>query len=439
MEVILTITYALLFYYIIRKNKFYKEDSLPTWLPGLFFLFKCLSGILLGLIYTQYYTNHNDTDTFKFFTDSKIMFDTIYSNPIDFFKMFTGIDGKSQELFPYYESMNSWLNTNLIFNDNKTIIRLNAFFRFFSLGNYYVHVIFINFISFTGLFCLYKSFSSYCPDKKRELFIFIFLMPSVLFWGSGLLKDGILLSAFGLLIYSYSLLLKYGFSLKRLVMIVLALLALMVTKTYVLAIILPGLLAWWLTYKSSTRKIIFTFTAIYILYFSVAFNLYRIDLDYNVAALIFYKQKNFMDFGSLHKASMISLPIIECSAISILKNSPMAFCNTLLRPFITDVHSNPMILLASLENIMIIFMIIASIISSGPVGKKIEPIILFSILFLILLFVLIGLISPVLGAMVRYRIVALPCLIFVLIYYYDRTKLLNRLSFFIPKNKKEGA
>ena len=307
MEVVLVVTYVFLFYYIIRKNKFFRTEGIAAWIPGVFFLLKCISGILLGLIYTMYYTNHNDTDTFKFFTDSKIMFDTLFTRPMDFVRMFTGIDGKAPELYPYYVKMNSWLNTNLIFNDNKTIIRLNAFFRFFSLGYYNVHVIFINFISFTGLFCLYKSFTFYCNKKNWELIILTFLMPSVMFWGSGLLKDGILLTGFGLLFYSFISFLRNGFSIKRILAIFFALIILLVTKTYVLAIILPGLFAWWLTYNSSNRKVIIVFLASYIIYLAIAFNLYHFNPDYNVAALIYYKQKNFIDFGTLQKATMISL------------------------------------------------------------------------------------------------------------------------------------
>ena len=120
--------------------------------------------------------------------------------------MLTGIDGKAPELFPYYEQMNSWLNASPVYNDNRTIIRLNAFFRFFSLGHYYVHVVFINFLSFTGLFCLYKSFLNYLPEKKTELLFLTFLMPSMMFWGSGLLKDGLLISGFGIFIYSLKIL-----------------------------------------------------------------------------------------------------------------------------------------------------------------------------------------------------------------------------------------
>src|SRR6188474_3501458 len=149
MEFILTLAYAVLFFYFIRKSKFFSDANISPWLPGALFLLKCISGIILGLIYTVYYTNHNDTDTFKFFTDSKILFDTIYTRPKDFVRMLTGINDMAPELYPYYEKMNSWLNTNPFFNDNRTIVRLNAFFRFFSMGYYNVHVVFINFISFT--------------------------------------------------------------------------------------------------------------------------------------------------------------------------------------------------------------------------------------------------------------------------------------------------
>ena len=48
--------------------------------------------------------------------------------------MFTGIGGNDPELRHYYESMNAWLNKDVLFNDNKTIIRLNTFFRFSRWG-----------------------------------------------------------------------------------------------------------------------------------------------------------------------------------------------------------------------------------------------------------------------------------------------------------------
>src|SRR5205085_1236733 len=116
-------------------------------LVSLVFVLKIIAGCSLGFIYTYYYKDRTTADTFKFFDDSKVMFDQLLEHPKDFFKMFTGIQGDSPTLVRYYNNMNAWNNKDVLFNDNKTIIRLNVIFHLFSLGHYYVHVVFINFIS----------------------------------------------------------------------------------------------------------------------------------------------------------------------------------------------------------------------------------------------------------------------------------------------------
>ncbi len=434
MEIILTIFYCILFYLIIRKSKFFSFEKFAR-LPAALFILKCTSGILLGLLYTYYYTNHQDADSFKFFTDSKIMFDALYTHPWDFFRMLTGIDGKSNNLLHYYMEMNSWLNKNTLYNDNRTIVRLNTFFRFFSFGYYNVHVVFINFISFTGLFCLYKTFIQHCTDKKLELLLLSFLLPSVMFWGSGLLKDGLLIAGFGLFIYCYSQLLKHGFTYKRLLLLLIGFIILILTKVYVFVIILPGLFAWLLTRNSTILKTVMTFILVYLLYLFVGFSLYRLNDNYNMAAEIFYKQHNFIEIGEYHAASMIKPIVFECSGTSILQNSPKAFFNTLFRPFFMDVHGNPMILLSALENLLLVIMMLLVVFTFKPCRKNEIQFVMFNVFFILLLFILIGLITPILGAMVRYRIIALPSLIYLLVTFYDREKILKWLPFLKRKEK----
>ena len=437
MQIILTATYCLLFLYVIRKLSFFRTDGIPVWMPGVVFFLKCISGILLGLIYTYYYTNHQDADSFKFFTDSKYMFDALYTKPYDFFRMFTGFDSNAPELRPYYLKMDAWLNTNPIFNDNKTIVRLNTFFRFFSLGYYYVHVIFINAISFTGLFCIFRSFIVYAPSKKTELFFLTFLLPSVMFWGSGLLKDGLLIGGFGIFLYAFVRIIHHGLSVKRMIALIAGAWILFMTKVYVIAIILPGIFAWWIARNSNGTKAVIIFLLSYIIYLGIGFNIYRFDPDINLAAEIFYKQKNFIEFAEQHSATMITLPRIECSGISVLQHAPHALSNTLFRPFLTDYPGNPLILLASVENLFIMLLILLCLISIDMKKNKTNAFVMFNLAFILLLFVLIGLSSPVLGAIVRYKIIALPSLMFVCLYYYDRGRLIRRLPFlrFLSKIK----
>lgn len=435
MEIILAGAYCILFYYIIRRWSFFREPAVSSWILPYIFLLKCFSGILLGLLYTYHYTNHNDADSFKFFTDSRFIYESLLTNPYDFFRMLTGIDGESNDLMKYYLQMDSWLNRNPLFNDNKTIIRMNALFRFFSLGYYYVHVIFINFISFTGLVLMYKAFRKFCPGKHLELLLLTFLMPSLIFWGSGLLKDGILIFAFGLMIYALVNLIYSGITTRRVFLFSISLLILMITKVYVILLIIPAVFAWIVSHGKSRKIITLTFIISYVVYLSAAFNLYRIDFDYNVAGVLFYKQKNFIEIGNQHSASMINIPLFECSGPSIMKNAPEAFSITLFRPFITDAHGNPLILLSSFENLFILLLILLCLISFKGRRKDADGFILFCISFVILLFTLIGLITPVLGAIVRYKIIALPCLMFCLVYFYDREKLLSRFTFLTGRNK----
>lgn len=434
MEWILLTGYLFLFIALILRAPGLGGIGIPRSWFVMAFCLKVLAGISLGLIYTYYYPDRATADTFKFFDDSKIMFDTLFSKPFDFVRMFTGIGGDAPELRKYYAEMNFWLNRDVMFNDNKTIIRLNVFFRFFSLGYYFVHVVFINFISFIGLACIFKTMRSYIPSASKLIFCSIFLFPSVLFWGSGLLKDGLLLFAFGIMLYTFNKLLTNHFKTKYIFLFILSFILLVFTKLYVLISIFPGIIAWILSRKNTGWKVALTFVAAYLIYFILVFNIHYIFPEYNVADIIYWKQKNFNSLVELTKAkSLIEIPQLDYGLKSILINSPTAFFNTLLRPFPGDVQGNPFILLSFIENILILLVIAATLVYRKKNLDPVPPIILFSLFFVLLMFVLAGLITPIIGALVRYRVPALPFLLFVLISGIDHERLLGRMAFYKRK------
>ena len=49
-------------------------------------------GFGLFLIYSYHYPYRQDADTFKYFDDSKYMYDAFWKNPGDYFKMLLGFD-----------------------------------------------------------------------------------------------------------------------------------------------------------------------------------------------------------------------------------------------------------------------------------------------------------------------------------------------------------
>ncbi len=199
LQICLFLAYSALFLFIIGKFRFFKPEGIPlSYIKGIFIL-KLLAGVSLGLIYTVYYTDRKTADIFKYFDDSQIIFNSLLHHPYDFFRMFTGLYASDPDLQHYYEAMTCWNNSDNIYNDNRNLIRLNTLLRFFSMGNYYVHTVFMCFISLCGLIGIFHVLSKEIQGKNPELFACVFLLPSVIFWNSGMLKDGLMIFAFGIL------------------------------------------------------------------------------------------------------------------------------------------------------------------------------------------------------------------------------------------------
>jgi len=181
MELFLSSLYIAFFSWLILKLRFFKVESISSWFfVGVFFI-KLLSALALTLIYTFYYTDRSTADIFKYFDDSKILFSAIHNNPLDYLKIVTGFDSDAPQLKPYYLDCNFWYKkfNYMLYNDNRTIIRFNAIVMLFSFGKFFVHNVFMSFLSFIGLMGIYKVFISKFEDKKWELLLVIFLVPSV--------------------------------------------------------------------------------------------------------------------------------------------------------------------------------------------------------------------------------------------------------------------
>lgn len=408
--------YVALFVWLIGRSSFFASATVPArWFQGVFLL-KVLAGSALGLLYTYYYTDGARSDTFKFFHDSDILFATLTERPYDFFRMFTGIGGKDPDLLHYYESMYAWLNADVLFNDNKTIIRLNAFFRFFSMGNYYVHVVFINFLSLVGLTGLYRSFASTLSGRERILFLTTFLLPSLVFWGSGVLKEGLLLFAFGTLVYICRQLMLGDRRRSRLVIFVMSFLLLLFIKFYVIVIITPGMLAWWMSRGKTTFGALLRFTAVYSVFFLLAFNLHHLFPDYKVTDIVYYKQQNFYLLAELNKAnSLIRGPEFQATGWSLALHAPLGFLITLLRPTFFDSNGNLLVMASAVENFFLLSLIIALLWRPIRLKRSAVNFVLFGAVYVFLLYSLIGLSTPVLGAMVRYKVVGMPFLLFCVV------------------------
>ncbi|MCX6295438.1 MAG: hypothetical protein NTX97_05120, partial [Bacteroidetes bacterium] len=380
--------------------------------------------------------DRSTSDIYKYFDDSEILFSTLRRNPVHFLKMLTGIGNNTPEFDQYYLKMHYWARKidSSIYNDSHTIIRFNCLVRFFSFGYYNVHTVVICFVSLIGLTAIYKTFIPFLQDKKRELCFSIFLLPSVLFWGSGVLKEGLIFFALGLLIYYTNKL----FTLKAIFICLVSGLLLALSKFYVWLAICPSLLFMiWANRNNSNvfLKFVITFTAISI----IGLNIDNFTFIQNPLVTLSQKQLEFNQLatGNLQDAynktiptagSIIKINPLEPTLNSFIKNSPQAFTNTLLRPYFWELRS-PMMLMAGLENILIIIIIIICLVFIKPLKEIKWQSVLFCFSFVMIQFLIIGETTPVLGAIARYKAPTLPFLLITFLFIFDKIKLLKRFPF----------
>ena len=437
MEALLVITYTALFSFIINKMIFFDVDGISKKMITSIFLLKILFGLVLWGIYTFYYTDRATADIYKYFDDSKIIFDTLKTKPLHFFQLVFGIGNGAPEFDHYYSSMNYWarqIDSN-IYNDSHTIIRFNALVRLFSFGYYNVHTVFICFLSLVGLTAIYKTVVNYLQDKKRELLFVVFFLPSVLFWGSGVLKEGLIFFALGMLMYHSQKL----FSIKSIVYCLGATLLLALSKFYVWIAILPGLICIVWILKTNASRVFLKFSIVLILTIAVGLNIDKFTSIQNPLVTLSQKQYEFNQLASgklsdsnkktiTPAISAIEINKLEPTIGSFIKNAPQALLNTTFRPYLWELKS-PMMLLAGLENVWVVMFILLAIVFRKPVTSISLAFVLFCLSFVIIQFLIIGETTPILGAVVRYRTIALLFLFIALLFIIDKDKLLKRIPF----------
>ena len=428
-EFLLSIFYFSVFCFIISKTAFFKEEKIPTHWFIIVFGIKVIVSILLTLIYTTYYTDRETADIFKYFDDSKIMFDALLTNPIDYFKMLFGIDFDNTYLTSvYYDQMNHWTRpyADGLFSDTHIIIRFNAFIRLFSFGHFQVHNIFINFISLIGLTTIYKSFKSFLIQKERVLFYIIFLIPSVLFWGSGLLKESIIFFGLGLLLFNlYKITQKH--SIKAYLYIFIGLLLITYTKFYLLIALSIPVLGYFINLKLK-KRISYGYIISFLSFLAIIKIAPYINEKFNLVYQIASKQQTFSRFISEVKTSSGFIIPELSDGWSILIYIPNALLNTIIRPYLWECNSI-FVWLSAIENLAILFCIFVVLFYRKKLTALQKNVLLFNLTFVFCLFSLIGLTTPVFGAIMRYKIPGLLLLLISLLLLVDLEKIKAKNTF----------
>lgn len=434
MGYLLSIVYTAMLAYAVFKMPFFSLESIPRKAVVVLFLVKILAGFAYLLIYTYYYEDRATSDIYKYFDDGNVLFSAFSERPIDYLKMLTGFDGDSIHLEKYYNEMNFWYKERdyNLFNDNRTVIRCNSIVQLFSFGYIQIHTVFGSFLAFTGLFAIVKTIES----KLNKYFIgLLFLVPSVMLFASGITKESLILLPLGL-IFFHSTKLFSRFQIKSLIIIICCLYFLIYLKVYVLFSIVPGLIFYYWAMLSDRKLIVVKFIVVHTICL-VLFVSAKHWSGYDFVRIISTKQHDFLNFieGCKQVGSEIYIPYLKPTPQSLFLHTPNAILNTAFRPHLFECNSVVMFFSAIENTLIAALMFVALIFADFQRIKKNAIFLLFSLSFVIFLFAISGLITPVLGALVRYRVPALPFLIISLLMLINLKRLKKFIFNILPLKK----
>lgn len=421
-----------MFLFLISRLKFFRLPGFGRFAIPIVFILKIAAGVIMYIIYTRFYTDRSTADIFKYFDDSKVMYDALWAHPADYFKMLTGFMNDSPYFDQYYQQMNNWYRVfeSNIYNDSHTIIRFNAFVRIFSFGYYQVHTVFMCFISLTGLVALYRFFSPVMPDRRRELFFAVFLIPSVVFWGSGVLKEGLLLFGMGMLLYATGKLLMKKQIIRSIFWIVVSGILLMYTKYYILILMLPLLAAYVWSHFGKAVYIVPKYFGVMAVALFAGLNIHLLFPGFDILNIIAQKQNDFVGLAEqMNSGSLITQRLLKPELGDMIVHAPGAFYNTLVRPYVFE-SSSPLILLSAIENLLIIILLMFSVMFASARPWKVNTF-YFVLFFFVATYIFTGLTTPVTGALVRYKVPAMPFLLIFIIMLADKTRILKKFPFLV--------
>lgn len=410
MEHLLFVAYLLLFAWLITKLGFFTRSGLTHSQLVIFFLLKVMAGIFYGWIGAYYGLTAQMVDTWTYHNEGLYEYTQLKSHPGAFFSGIFHTDYESGYI-NFLTSKDSW------WNDLKAnmFIKLLALFNLFSFGNYYINVVFYALLSLVGPIAFYRVMADVFPQRRTAALLATFLIPSFLYWTSGLHKDGLIFVGFGLIAYHLYFGQKQGrFGPARLFWILLSFVTVLVLRNFLILALVPGMTAWVLA-RRWPKKPLLTYGIVYaialLFFFGGRYLHPRLDFPEAVAV----KQKEFRMLGG---GSSVPARPVEASLQSFVVNAPQAFTLSTLRPYPGDVK-HLLSLAAAVEVAALLLLFLLFLFFRLPADHTDRPFLYFCLFFSFSVLMMIGYSVTILGAIVRYRSIVLPFLLVPLVARID--------------------
>lgn len=401
--------YLVLFAWLVTRVKFFTRSGLTPAQLIIIFLLKVMAGIFYGWIGVYYGELAQMVDTWAYHYESLKSYNILLTHPSNFLPSLFG-NPYEQGFTRFLSSNNSW------WNDLKGnfLLMVLSLFNVFSFGHYYINVIFYSFLSFFGPMAIYRVMSDVFPARKAAVLIASFLIPSFIYWTSGIHKEGLIFVGLALVVYhTYFALKEKSLTLYRGLLIAFGLLLVLALRNFLIITLLPALAAWLLAERLRQKPLV-VFTGAYLVFVILFFTARYVHpaLDFPEAVVV--KRGEFVQ---LHGFSSIEVPPLHPSAGSFLANAPHAFSLAAIRPYPSDVHH--LLSLAAAIEINLLLLLLALFLVLRRRDYTWGPFLWFGLFLSVSILFMVGYSVNNLGAIVRYRSIVLPFLMVPVIALID--------------------
>lgn len=401
MAPLLFVLYLFLFSVLIARMQSFKHSGVAA--PVLIGYFWLKVAAAAGYGYFHFLTQKGG-DTWAYHRYSLEETSLLRNNPAKFISSIfqSGYDGYGG----FLETKNSFWNDL----DANTIPKLLAICNLFSGSNYYINVIFINFLFLLGTVLLFKAWKKQVPGMSAFLLYLPFLIPSFIFWTSGIHKEGFLVSAIALVMHAlFAYPKNKANSAWRLLQIITGMGIMLALRSFLLLPTTVALASWVCVRKlrlSAPVSLAILLLAGCILFFSA-----RVIIpEKNALKTLYERRIAFLKKEGNSKTDAINL---QPAPASFIQHAPAAFAIGAFRPLPHDVY-NLASGFAAVESIALIALLFTALYKFRTANWN-DPLLLFCLYFAITLFFIIGYTIPFLGAVVRYRSIALPLWVMALV------------------------
>lgn len=389
---------------------------------------KIFGALAVGFIYQFYYSGG---DTFNYHTHgSRHIWNAFMDSPAKGMRLLS-TDGQN------YGDVYRYASKILFFTDPQsyTIVKTAAIFDLVTFSSYSATAILFALVSFVGMWMFFLTFYEQYPQLHRWLAVASFFIPSVFFWGSGLLKDTITIGGLGVATYQvYRIFIKKQFGFRHILLLAISLYGLYSIKIYILLTFLPAAIVWVFlanldSIRSPVLKIMaapFMISGAIVLGYFAMLKAGEDNAKYslkNVAKTAQITAYDIRYYTGRDAGSGYSLGELDGTFSSMFRLAPQAINVSLFRPYLWEVK-NPLMLLSALESFLLLllslFIIFKQNVRMFTALTNLN--VLFALIFSVAFAFAVGVSTFNFGTLVRYKIPLLPFFLVALILIWHHSK-----------------